>query len=730
MQLLAHLKPLPPLPASFLFGVSISDHQAEAYDDHFPPDVWDSWEKRQKVVPRGRATDFWNRWEEDILKAHDLGCRAFRFSIAWARVEPRPGEFDQSVLEHYRSIVLRLRELEMEPIVTLCHFVWPQHVEDRGGLRSEQFAQWFAAYADRVRAALDPNVHYWLTFNEPNILLQGFYKLWFQPVFSFPPGDDQPIEMADQIETTIDVIRHLFEAHAAARQTLRSNDGDQNLVSANVFQLGLPSFIQRVIDWNVKRLKRSEDWRDHLWRIVERPAMLSRHFDLVITPITSRTHDRIHRLRASGYDLIEFETGLTALVRGDSGINRLDQLNGKSIAMVRGPAWYDVAAIQTRLNHGHIDFVDTHDEAFAALEAGQHAALIADRVVLSGLAWMRPEYRLIDENITREEYAIGVETGHPGLLHAVEQTIRSLDSTANIIEICSRYFPSVMPEPITLPSEPLPLEPGPTKLRRIQDRGQLVIGVHRDDLPLMPEWLGTNRDRLGIEFDLGRTLARSIFGDPLAVEFHRTGLPRPQTVFTRLRNQIDDGLRAWTIFSTFLSSSWWYLGLKGQLPEYLCPRVAIDQLDFISFDYYFGVSRPSPRQLHRLSRSIQRQFSDTALWSGGLYHALRYYHQMFPDKPIVIAENGFADDPKSDRRGQNIVDHVQAIRHAIAEGIDVRAYCVWSITSNREWGMPQYADSDFGLYYVNMDGDPELKRQPTPSVEVYRKLIEHRGELK
>lgn len=142
------------------------------------------------------------------------------------------------------------------------------------------------------------------------------------------------------------------------------------------------------------------------------------------------------------------------------------------------------------------------------------------------------------------------------------------------------------------------------------------------------------------------------------------------------------------------------------------------------------MSKPTPRQLQRLSRSIQRQFSATALWSGGLYQALRYYHQLFPDKPIVIAENGFADDPQSDRRGQNIAAHVQAVRQAIAEGIDVRAYCVWSITSNREWGLPQHTDSDFGLYYVDMDGDPELKRQPTPSAEVYRKLIEHRGELK
>jgi beta-glucosidase/6-phospho-beta-glucosidase/beta-galactosidase len=50
-------------------------------------------------------------------------------------------------------------------------------------------------------------------------------------------------------------------------------------------------------------------------------------------------------------------------------------------------------------------------------------------------------------------------------------------------------------------------------------------------------------------------------------------------------------------------------------------------------------------------------------------------------------------------------------------------FVAWSITSNREWGLPQEAASDFGLYYVDLDHDPELRRQPTSSVEAYQQLI-------
>jgi beta-glucosidase/6-phospho-beta-glucosidase/beta-galactosidase len=50
-------------------------------------------------------------------------------------------------------------------------------------------------------------------------------------------------------------------------------------------------------------------------------------------------------------------------------------------------------------------------------------------------------------------------------------------------------------------------------------------------------------------------------------------------------------------------------------------------------------------------------------------------------------------------------------------------YLCWSITSNREWGAPFDANSDFGLYHVDLDRDAGLTRHPTPASEAYRALI-------
>ena len=97
-----------------LFGVATSDHQAEAYEPEYA-DFRDHWEKHQNQTPRGRATDFWNRYPEDIGLARDLGCKIFRFSISWSRVEPRRGEFAADVLNHYRKVAEEVLAAEHAP---------------------------------------------------------------------------------------------------------------------------------------------------------------------------------------------------------------------------------------------------------------------------------------------------------------------------------------------------------------------------------------------------------------------------------------------------------------------------------------------------------------------------------------------------------------------------------------------------------------------------------------
>ena len=88
-----------------MFGVATADHQCEAFNSKCV-DIRDWWEGMgDPKAARGKATDFWHRYEEDIDKAKKLGCSAFRFSIAWSRIEPKPGQFNQEAIEHYRKLI-------------------------------------------------------------------------------------------------------------------------------------------------------------------------------------------------------------------------------------------------------------------------------------------------------------------------------------------------------------------------------------------------------------------------------------------------------------------------------------------------------------------------------------------------------------------------------------------------------------------------------------------------
>ena len=74
-------------------------------------------------------------------------------------------------------------------------------------------------------------------------------------------------------------------------------------------------------------------------------------------------------------------------------------------------------------------------------------------------------------------------------------------------------------------------------------------------------------------------------------------------------------------------------------------------------------------------------------------------------------------------RTDYLLAHMAEVEQALARGVPVKGYNFWSITSNREWGHPFDPNTDFGLYYVDLDKDPALLRVPTKEVETYQNII-------
>jgi beta-glucosidase len=106
----------------------------------------------------------------------------------------------------------------------------------------------------------------------------------------------------------------------------------------------------------------------------------------------------------------------------------------------------------------------------------------------------------------------------------------------------------------------------------------------------------------------------------------------------------------------------------------------------------------------------------------GLYETLATLVERYGDRlpPIYITEGGcsYHDEQHDTRRIEFLDGHLRALHKAIADGIDVRGYFVWSIVDNFEWAAGY--SQRFGLVHVDFD---TLERTPRDSYHWYRDMI-------
>jgi len=180
------------LSSPFLWGVSISGYQHEGgYNGpQQPHNNWAVWEQQGRVATTGSAADFWHRYEADFKRCRQMGLNAFRLSIEWARVQPStqpgptsPPPIDAQALQDYCDRIASCRHHGLEPLVTLQHFTHPAWL----GIDAWLQPQTVDAYLDYVEAVItrinqqlqqryqQPPIHWYITINEPNILVANTY---------------------------------------------------------------------------------------------------------------------------------------------------------------------------------------------------------------------------------------------------------------------------------------------------------------------------------------------------------------------------------------------------------------------------------------------------------------------------------------------------------------------------------------------------------------------------
>ena len=203
-------------PDGFVWGAATAAYQVEgAVDaDGRGQSIWDTFCRVPGAIAGGDtgdvACDHYHRYAEDIGLLADLGLGAYRFSIAWPRIQPDgSGAINQKGLDHYRRVVDELLTRDVVPYVTLYHWDLPQALQDKGGWPARDTAYRFADYAAVVHDALRDVVQHWITLNEPKVSSHAGYGSGLHA-----PGIKDSA-LRDR------AVHHLLLAHGLSLQALR-----------------------------------------------------------------------------------------------------------------------------------------------------------------------------------------------------------------------------------------------------------------------------------------------------------------------------------------------------------------------------------------------------------------------------------------------------------------------------------------------------------------------------
>jgi len=268
-------------PDGFLWGTATSAHQVEG--DNL--NDWTEWEKEnaerlareariywqpwqqkkflEMFSPEnyisGRATDHYNRYEEDFDLAKVMNNNAHRFSIEWSRIEPEEGKFDEKEIEHYRQVIWALKKRGIEPFVTLWHYTNPIWFQKKGGWLNKNSPKYFERYANKISRSLQ-NVKFWITLNEPD----DIYAFYAYYTGRYPPQEKS-------FRKTWRALNNLVSAHKKAYRKIHENCPSSMVGFANnIIYFESKGIIARIIKifankyWNFWFLRKTFSYNDFI----------------------------------------------------------------------------------------------------------------------------------------------------------------------------------------------------------------------------------------------------------------------------------------------------------------------------------------------------------------------------------------------------------------------------------------------------------------------------------
>lgn len=205
-------------PANFIWGSATSAYQVEGAwnQDGKGPSIWDVFCLIPGKVQSGDtgeiACDHYHRISADVALMKTMGLKAYRFSIAWARILPAGrGVVNVQGINFYNKLIDELLAAGIEPWVTLYHWDLPAALEfEIDGWLGNEIATVFAEYAEVCFTHFGNRVKNWITINEA----------WVVAILGYGHGVFAPGKKSNDLPYL--AAHNLLLAHAQAVNVYRT----------------------------------------------------------------------------------------------------------------------------------------------------------------------------------------------------------------------------------------------------------------------------------------------------------------------------------------------------------------------------------------------------------------------------------------------------------------------------------------------------------------------------
>jgi ABC-type amino acid transport substrate-binding protein len=162
------------------------------------------------------------------------------------------------------------------------------------------------------------------------------------------------------------------------------------------------------------------------------------------------TTNNAERREKVAFTIAHFITGARMLVRANSKIDRIEDMDGKKLVSTKGTTPLKAADQANRERLLNITILEAPDHAKAVdmLEKGEADAFVMDDVLLYGLASNRPKpeaLKVVGKFLTTEPLAIMLSKDDPEFKKLVDEEMRRLIVSKEIQPIYDKWFLKPIP---------------------------------------------------------------------------------------------------------------------------------------------------------------------------------------------------------------------------------------------------------------------------------------------